>query len=78
MTRPDIDAVDFRAVFEKSIALQLLLDPSFVIVAVSDTYAKATLTQREKIVGRHLFEVFPDNPDYDHAVRVSNQPRSLL
>jgi PAS domain S-box-containing protein len=78
MTRTDIDAVDFRAVFEKSSALQMLLDTSFVIVAVSDAYAKATLTEREKIVGRHLFEVFPDNPDYDHADGVSNLRRSLL
>ena len=52
--------------------------PTFTIVAVSDAYAKATLTQREKIVGRHLFEVFPDNPDYDHADGVSNLRRSLL
>lgn len=78
LTRSSLDTVDFRAVFEKSIALQLLLDPSFIIVAVSDAYAKATLTERERIVGRHLFEVFPDNPDYDHADGVSNLRRSLL
>lgn len=78
LNQADLEAVDFRAVFEKSIALQLLLDPSFIIVAVTDAYAKATLTERERIVGRHLFEVFPDNPDYDHADGVSNLRRSLL
>jgi PAS domain-containing protein len=76
--RTDIEAVDFRAVFEQSPALQLLLDPSFMIVAVTDAYAGATMTERDKIVGRHLFEVFPDNPDYDHADGVSNLRRSLL
>lgn len=78
LNQADLEAVDFRAVFEKSIALQLLLDPSFIIVAVTDAYAKATMTEGERIVGRHLFEVFPDNPDYDHADGVSNLRRSLL
>jgi len=78
LNQADLEAVDFRAVFEKSIALQLLLDPSFIIVAVTDAYAKATMTEREQIVGRHLFEVFPDNPEYDHADGVSNLRRSLL
>src|SRR4051812_32899198 len=78
LTHAATDAVDFHAVFEQSIHLQLLLDPSFFIVAVTDGYAKATMTVREKIVGHHLFEIFPDNPDYDHADGVSNLRRSLL
>lgn len=78
LSHTDTDTVDFRAVFEQSAALQLLLDPSFIIVGVTDAYAKATMTEREAIIGRHLFEVFPDNPDYDHADGVSNLRRSLL
>src|SRR6201986_1453841 len=74
----DAAGVDFRAVFEQSPALQLLLDPFFVIVAVSDAYAAATMTKREEIVGKHLFEVFPDNPDDDNADGVLNLRSSLL
>jgi len=82
LNQADLEAVDFRAVFEKSIALQLLLDPSFIIVAVTDAYAKATMTEREQIVGRHLFEVFPDNPDgarglRDQAAACEDIPRRL-
>ena len=78
LTRSAVTEADFRAVFEQSIAPQLLLDPSFIIVAVTDAFAKATMTRREKIVGHHVFEIFPDNPDYSHADGVSNLRRSLL
>lgn len=71
-------AVDFRAVFEQSPALQLLLHPSLVIAAVTDSYAAATMTKREEIIGRHLFEVFPDNPDDNNADGVANLRSSLL
>ncbi|MDR3671185.1 MAG: ATP-binding protein [Holophaga sp.] len=37
-------------------------DPTFPILAVNDRYLEATGTLREAIVGRGLFEVFPDNP----------------
>jgi len=43
--------------------------PSLQIVAVSNTYLKATMTRREEIIGRGLFEVFPDNPDDPSAHR---------
>ncbi len=78
LTRKQIVPPDFRAVFEQSVDLQLLLDTSFIIVAVTDAYALATMTRREAIVGHYLFEVFPDNPDYSHADGVSNLRQSLL
>ncbi|KAB2866988.1 MAG: PAS domain-containing protein, partial [Bauldia sp.] len=68
---------DFRAVFEQGPGLHLLLSPQLMIVAVSDAYARATMTVREEIVGRHLFEVFPDNPDDPSATGVSNLRASL-
>ena len=49
--------------FEQSPALCLLLDTRFFIVAATDAYLAATMTVREHIVGRSLFDVFPDNPD---------------
>lgn len=56
---------DFQAIFESLPGAYLILDacvPGFVIVAVSDDYLQATMTQREAILGRGLFDVFPDNP----------------
>jgi PAS domain-containing protein len=73
-----IDAPDFAAIFAKAPGLYLILDPSFTIVAVNDAYAKATMTQGVKIVGRLLFEVFPDNPGDSAADGVQNLRASLL
>ena len=57
-------APDFRTLFESAPASYLVLTPGpdFSIVAVSDAYLRATMTRRECILGRRLFEVFPDNP----------------
>jgi signal transduction histidine kinase/DNA-binding response OmpR family regulator len=70
-------APDFRALFESGPALYLVLDPSLRIVAVSDAYLSATMTKRDDILGRELFDVFPDNPDDVEATGVSNLRASL-
>ena len=57
--------------------LILLPDKNFTISAVSDVYAATTLTKREEIVGKGLFEVFPDNPNDLNADGVSNLRASL-
>jgi|CXWL01.1.fsa_nt_gi PAS domain S-box-containing protein len=69
--------LDFRALFESAPGLYLVLTPDLSIVAVSDAYLAATMTRREEILGRGLFEVFPDNPDEAGATGVSNLRASL-
>ncbi|TGL58982.1 hybrid sensor histidine kinase/response regulator [Leptospira sarikeiensis] len=71
-------APDFRVLFESAPSLFLVLSPELKIVAVSDGYLKATLTERDKILGRGIFDVFPDNPDDPEATGVSNLRNSLL
>jgi signal transduction histidine kinase/CheY-like chemotaxis protein len=73
-TAPELD---FRALFEAVPGLYLVLDPDLVIVAVSDAYLAATMTVREEIVGRGIFDVFPDNPDDPAATGVANLRASL-
>lgn len=68
---------EINTLFESLPGLYLVLTPQFVIVAASDAYLKATMTVREKIIGRGLFEVFPDNPDEIGASGVSNVRASL-
>src|ERR1019366_406682 len=68
---------DFRLLFQSSPGCCLVLAPDLTIVAVSDAYLNATMTQRESIVGRPLFEVFPDNPDDPLATGVANLRASL-
>jgi signal transduction histidine kinase/ActR/RegA family two-component response regulator len=68
---------DFRALFESAPGLYLVLTPDLKIVAVSDAYLQATMTERESILGRHIFEVFPDNPGDPKADGVRNLRASL-
>lgn len=68
---------DFRELFLATPGLYLVLSPGFDIVAVNDAYCRATMTAREAILGRNLFEVFPDNPDDAGATGVNNLRASL-
>jgi hypothetical protein len=73
LTRPPEPArPDFRTLFEASPGLYLVLHRDLTIVAVSDAYLRATMTRREEILGRGLFDVFPDNPDDPSATGARN------
>ena len=69
--------VDFRALFEAAPGLFLVLDPELRIVAVSDAYLAATMIRRDDVLGRGIFEVFPDNPNDPGATGVGNLRASL-
>lgn len=69
---------DFRLLFESTPGLYLVLTPEFRIVAVSDAYLQATMTRRESILGRNVFEVFPDNPADPEATGTRNLRASLM
>ena len=68
----------FRQLFEAAPGLYLVLRPDFTIAAVSNNYLQATMTDREAITGRGIFDVFPDNPDDPEATGVSNLRSSLM
>ena len=68
---------DFRVLFESAPGLYLVLTPDLTIAAVSDDYLRATMTQREEILGCNLLGVFPDNPDDPAATGASNLLASL-
>ena len=63
--------------FESAPGLYLVLTPDLRIVAASDAYLQATMTRRKEILGRELFDVFPDNPDDPSATGVRNLRTSL-
>ncbi|HVU00309.1 MAG TPA: PAS domain S-box protein [Polyangiaceae bacterium] len=68
---------DFRRLFQAAPGCYLVLSPDLTIVGVSDAYLRATMTRREDIVERPLFEVFPDNPDDPAADGVAKLRASL-
>jgi PAS domain S-box-containing protein len=59
--------LDYRAMFESAPGPFLVLDPDFTIVAVSDAYLAATMRTRDEIIGRGIFEAFPDRGAEDIA-----------
>jgi signal transduction histidine kinase/CheY-like chemotaxis protein len=63
--------------FESAPGLYLVLDPDLRIVAVSDAYARATMAERDGLVGQHIFRAFPDNPGDPGAEGVRNLRASL-
>ncbi|MDR3414886.1 MAG: ATP-binding protein [Nevskia sp.] len=75
----EVAEADFRSIFEAAPHPYLLLhtDPVFTIAAVNDLYLSVTGTSRHDIVGRPLFEVFPDNPE-EPVVRGPGDLRASL
>jgi PAS domain S-box-containing protein len=69
--------LNFQSLFQETPGLHLVLLPDLSIVAASNAYLEATLTKLDEILGRHLFDVFPDNPDDTTATGVSNLRASL-
>jgi PAS domain S-box-containing protein len=80
---------DAGAVLEAVPSNYLILDAELNIAGVTDAYCAATMTVRQEIVGRPLFEVFPDNPDdpaadgvrvlraYLHEVLATRKPHRM-
>lgn len=68
----------YRHVFESAAGKILLLDVgSQTIVAATRDYLNATWTRAEDIVGRHIFDVFPDDPEDPNADGSRNLSESL-
>ena len=70
-------ALDFQRLFDAAPSPCLVLDAHLVIVAVNEAYLAATATDRNALLGRPIFDAFPDNPDDPTADGVRNLRRSL-
>ncbi len=55
--------IDYRAVFRAVPGPMALLTPDGIILDVNDDYLEASGRSREQVLGRSLFDAFPDNPD---------------
>src|SRR3970040_17546 len=63
--------------FKQSQSLSLVLDTSFNIVTATDNFLKVTMTEREDITDKNIFDVFPENPNEESPDSISNLRRSL-
>jgi len=57
--------------------MYLIVSPDLFILTASNLFLEATKTSRESIVGRHIFDAFPDNPELPDADGVRNINASL-
>ncbi|MGA2118459.1 MAG: PAS domain S-box protein [Bryobacteraceae bacterium] len=68
---------DFETLFASVPGLYMVLDPGLRIVAATEAYLRETLTRRADILGRYVFDVFPDNPGDPSADAVRNSTASF-
>lgn len=69
--------IDFQKVIENVSSIYIILSTELDILYVNEALEKASMRKREDILGRNLFEVFPDNPEDKSADGVSNLSNSL-
>ncbi|WBO61766.1 PP2C family protein-serine/threonine phosphatase [Streptomyces camelliae] len=69
--------VDHAALFAATPSPYLVLGPDLVIVDVNRAYLAVTGRTREDLLGRHVFNAFPDNPADPEADGVRNLGASL-
>lgn len=77
MKRSELDFHKILALLRSVPDLYLILNPKLEIIEVSEAYLKATMTTRKGVTGRHIFDVFPDNPADQTATGVANLQASL-
>lgn len=69
--------IDYRAVFRALPGMVALLTPELVYADVNEDFLSASGRSREELIGRYLFEVFPDNPNDPAATGARNLEVSL-
>lgn len=74
MTAPQIN---YAAVFQDVPIPMMLLTPEFVMADVNQAYARKVGRRREDLVGRNVFDAFPENPSDPGATGVDNLTRSF-
>jgi PAS domain-containing protein len=74
MTGPQID---YAALYRQLPVPVLVLTPEFVIADMNEAHLRVAGRTREALLGRDLFDAFPDNPSDPSADGVRNSIASL-
>ncbi|CAM5247257.1 PP2C family protein-serine/threonine phosphatase [Streptomyces aurantiogriseus] len=70
-------AIDYAAVFQALPGMVALLTPGLVYADANEEFLRLAGRRREQVIGHHLFEVFPDNPNNPAADGMRNLEASL-
>ena len=75
MRKPQID---HAAVFRALPGMVALLTPELVYADVNDDFVRITGRSREQLIGRYIFDAFPENPNDDAASGMRETRESML
>ncbi len=70
--------IDFGALFAAMPAPYLVMSPQMTILAVNEAYLQLVHRTAAELIGRNLFDAFPDNPADPHADSTAMLRASLL
>ncbi|HET6358955.1 PP2C family protein-serine/threonine phosphatase [Streptomyces sp.] len=70
--------IDYSAVFQALPGMVALLTPELVYADANEEFLRVSGRSREQLMGRYLFDVFPDNPNNPAATGARNLQASLL
>ncbi|GAA3837071.1 hypothetical protein GCM10022403_082080 [Streptomyces coacervatus] len=70
-------AIDYGAVFQALPGMVAVLTPELVYADVNEEFCSMSGRKRQDLVGRYLFDVFPDNPNDSGASGMRNLAASL-
>ncbi|MES2351207.1 MAG: ATP-binding protein [Pseudomonadota bacterium] len=71
-------APDFEALFRVSPYPYLLMDTELNIISANDAYLRATKRTEAELLGRYVFDAFPENPDDPGSTNIAEVRSSLL
>ena len=69
--------IDYGAVFQALPGMVALLTPDLVYADANEDFLRNSRHSREDLIGRYLFDVFPDNPNDPAATGARNLEASL-
>ncbi|MEV7392433.1 MULTISPECIES: SpoIIE family protein phosphatase [unclassified Streptomyces] len=70
--------IDYATVFQTLPGMVALLTPDLVYADANEEFLRMSGRKRKDLIGRYLFDVFPDNPNHDDATGMRNLETSLL
>ncbi|GHA18801.1 PP2C family protein-serine/threonine phosphatase [Streptomyces purpurascens] len=70
-------SIEYAAVFQALPGMVALLTPELVYADANEEFIRVSGRSREQLIGRYLFDVFPDNPNDPAATGMRNLEASL-
>ncbi|MGC9544603.1 PP2C family protein-serine/threonine phosphatase [Streptomyces sp. UG1] len=73
----DEKAIDYEAVFQSLPGMVALLTPELVYADANEDFQRLSGRTRDQLVGRYVFDVFPENPKNSAAAGMRNVQASI-